>query len=97
MKAILEFDLDDFEDRNSHKRAINATNAYLALYKIDDMLRRIVKYDEDISPGYTIELINGSHTLTEHESVLLNTFASIIRGATHQILINQDINMGDLE
>ena len=97
MKAILEFDLDDFEDRNSHKRAITATDAYIALHKIDDKLRDYVKYDMNISPGCRIALPEGYHIITEIESILLNTLASIIRSEINEIIKNQDINMGDLE
>lgn len=44
-KAILEFDLDDYSDRCSHKRAINATEAYIAISKIEEMFRSILKYN----------------------------------------------------
>jgi hypothetical protein len=46
MKAILEFDLDNFEERLEHKRAISATDAYLALNEIQQYLRSIRKYSE---------------------------------------------------
>jgi len=38
MKAILEFDLNDFHDKLAHKRCINATNAYLCLFDIREKL-----------------------------------------------------------
>lgn len=44
MKAILEFDLDDHDDINAHKRAISATNAYLVLFDLDNYLRSELKY-----------------------------------------------------
>lgn len=51
-KAILEFDLEDPEDRQSHIRAINSTNVYLVLSKMDGWLREKVKYvDQDKHPS----------------------------------------------
>jgi hypothetical protein len=38
MKAILEFDLDERFDMLAHKRCVNATNAYIALFKIREQL-----------------------------------------------------------
>lgn len=40
MKATLEFNLDDADDRKSHMRAIKATAAYLALYDMSNEIRR---------------------------------------------------------
>jgi hypothetical protein len=42
-KAILEFDLNDFDDKLEHKRAVNATNAYLALFNINSLFRSMIK------------------------------------------------------
>ena len=38
-KATLEFDLNDYSDKLEHKRAIAATDAFIALHDIDNMLR----------------------------------------------------------
>lgn len=44
-KIIFAFDADDVEDRLACKRATNATNAYLALWSIqEDILRQKLKY-----------------------------------------------------
>lgn len=40
MKAKLEFDLDDFNDRKAHKRCVSATDAYIALHKIANEIFR---------------------------------------------------------
>jgi len=40
MKAKLEFDLEDYHDRLSHRRCTNATLAYLALWDIGQLLER---------------------------------------------------------
>lgn len=46
MKAILEFDLDDPMDRYSHRRAIKATEAYIAINAIGEKLRQLDKYSD---------------------------------------------------
>lgn len=48
MKAILEFDLNEFFERKAHVRAIKSTDIYLAVHDTFEMLRRKIKY-EDIS------------------------------------------------
>jgi uncharacterized protein (DUF2267 family) len=48
MKAILEFNLDEFFERKAHMRAVKATDVYLAVNDTFDKLRRLIKY-EDIS------------------------------------------------
>ena len=44
MKAILEFNLEESFDREAHIRAIKATDAYLALYDIENLLKRNEEY-----------------------------------------------------
>lgn len=46
MKAILKFDLSDYEDQRSHKLAIKALDLASALYDISTVLRSIDKYQE---------------------------------------------------
>jgi hypothetical protein len=46
MKAILEFNLDDVSDRLAHKRCVNAANAYIALFEVNEELRQINKYGD---------------------------------------------------
>lgn len=53
MKATLEFDLSDHDDKLAHKRAVESTSAYIALFEIREYLRRMHKYGEnDISDIY---------------------------------------------
>lgn len=57
MKGILEFDLEDNDDRFAHKRAVSATDAYLALLCIRESLPQ---YEGD-DPGeckLTLDLFN---------------------------------------
>lgn len=39
MKGILEFNLEEWHEKNAFRRAVNATDAYLALHDIQELLR----------------------------------------------------------
>jgi hypothetical protein len=80
-KAILEFDLNDYDDRCAHKRATNATEAYIALSDIDELLRRIVKYEVYRNEEVSDEVYK---------------FAENIRYDI-SMLISDKVNMNDLE
>lgn len=62
MKAILEFDLDDFDDRAQHEMAIKGKDTYMALTKIKEFLwdteasSRDHESFNDILYGYGINL-----------------------------------------
>lgn len=47
MKAILQFDLNENEDRLGHLRAVKATDAYLVIYNMFEELRKDWKYSQD--------------------------------------------------
>jgi hypothetical protein len=49
MKATLEFDLDDFDDRTEHLRCVKATNMALMLCGIKEKIRSKLKYDDNLS------------------------------------------------
>jgi hypothetical protein len=58
MKATLEFNLNDHEDKLEHKRAINATSAYLVLWDLDNhVLREMIKYNGDKYSEETLNII----------------------------------------
>ena len=96
MKAILEFDLEERFDVLAHKRAVFATDAYIALHKIDEMLREYVKYGHTISPGNAISLPEGPHPISPKDSQILNAVIEDIRGRILNIT-NEHVDMGDLE
>ena len=52
MKAILEFDLNDYEndDRSSFQDAVNGTKWKLAMWELDQWLRSQYKYMPDDAP-----------------------------------------------
>lgn len=49
MKAILEFNMDEFEDVVAHKRATKALDVLLVLYDFDQHLRSELKYNETLT------------------------------------------------
>lgn len=49
MKAILEFNMDEFDDVVAHKRATKSLDVLLVLYDFDQHLRSELKYNENLS------------------------------------------------
>lgn len=49
-KAILEFDLNEPDDKEAHKRAVKALDMALALWDIEQYLRAQTKYAPDSMP-----------------------------------------------
>lgn len=47
MKAKLEFDLEDLDDVMSHLRCVKSLDMALALYKIQDVIRDKLDYDNE--------------------------------------------------
>lgn len=47
MKAKLEFDLDNFDDREAHMRCVKSLNLCLVLFDLDQELRKEVKHASD--------------------------------------------------
>jgi hypothetical protein len=97
MKAILEFDLDDPSDKRSHKRCINATNAYIAMHEFDNLLRKYIKYNHMIEEGTKWALPLGYHTLTKEESELIWHVIKHISLEYKDILQESKVDLEDLE
>ena len=49
-KAILEFDLNEPDDVEAHKRAVKSLDMAIALWDIDQYLRAQTKYAPDLMP-----------------------------------------------
>jgi len=49
MKAKLEFDLDNPDDRMGHMRCVKATDMALMLWDIKQKIRSKLKYSDDLS------------------------------------------------
>jgi len=52
MKAILEFDLNDIDDKRAHEQAISGASAHLCLWEIDQFLRSELKYSDLSDQAY---------------------------------------------
>jgi hypothetical protein len=48
-KAILEYDLSDEDDNNSHARAVKSLDLCLVLWDMDQYLRSQTKYNESLT------------------------------------------------
>ena len=59
MKAILEFDLDNPDDKMSHLRCIKATEMMITLWEIDQHLRSLTKYAPDTTSEETYDELVG--------------------------------------
>lgn len=46
MKGILEFDLNEPDDREAHKRAVKVDDLYAAITQFDQYLRSEIKYTD---------------------------------------------------
>jgi hypothetical protein len=77
MKAIIEFNLDDYHERKSHIRAIKATDVYLAVHDTFEYLRKKLKYED----------------LTESERILIEDFQSLLSNslAEHNVDIYEEL------
>jgi len=99
MKAILEFNLDEREDSMNHKRAIKATDAFIALQAIADQIFRPAR-----KHGYgdkrLNELIETSREIIGGdgcETHLGSEIISVLEDRFYKILKDLDVNLDDLE
>jgi hypothetical protein len=88
-KATLEYDLSDEYERNAHKRALSSTNAYIALFKIDNTLRAMYKYQSLQDQEEVTNLLQNNEDC--------NRLVELMRDVFYNILEEEDINMNDLE
>lgn len=59
MKAILEFNLDEGDDKAAHLRAIKALDMAIALWDMDEYLRGQIKYASDLMPIEVYKSLEG--------------------------------------
>ena len=62
MKAKLTFDLDDFEDRQSHKRCVKSLDLCLLLWDFDKKLRDRTKNPSDTTTEEEIRVVDEIRT-----------------------------------
>lgn len=76
MIATLEFDLKEQFDKEAHMRAVKSTEAYLALWKLQEVLiemRNIQTDEEDLSKEQVIEkIIEEYHNILDYYTIDLD-------------------------
>ena len=58
MKAIIEFNLDEPDDIDAHKRFTMLNSVYLALWEFDQEMRRQVKYNTEEYNGEQLDALD---------------------------------------
>jgi HD-like signal output (HDOD) protein len=69
MKQHIEFNLDEPDDIEAHKRFTNMSSLYLALWEFDEEMRRQIKYNTE---GYNGEQLDALDKLREKFYNILN-------------------------
>jgi len=98
MKVKLEFDLNDFSDKNAHKRVILADSAYIALRAIaNEIFRPNRKHGySDAKMKYLIE--NAKEIDLDDEKVNPVEMAiDTLEDKFYEILKEYSLNLDDLE
>ena len=57
-KAIIEYDLNDYDDRMAHKRAVKSTDLALALWEIEVNLRKKLERELEAKELRNVEVDN---------------------------------------
>lgn len=58
MKAIIEFNLDEPDDIEAHKRFTNLNAVYIALWEFDQEMRNQIKYNSQDYNGDQLEALD---------------------------------------
>lgn len=66
MKATIEFDLDDPEDKAKHKLFTHIDSITYIIWKMDEDMRRVIKYDENKSEDYKQAVVDIRTMLRDH-------------------------------
>lgn len=69
MKAIIEFNLDEPDDIEAHKRFTNLNAVYIALWEFDQEMRRQIKYNTE---GYNGDQLDALDKLRAKYYEILN-------------------------
>ena len=98
MKATLEFDLDDYSERKAHKRAVSATDAYIALHEIIQQLFRPMHkhgYSSDIEELF--EKCEAMKDDSGYDSDAGTEIVSKLESKFYSILEEYGVNLDDLD
>lgn len=98
MKATLEFNLDDPSEELAHKRAINGTKAYIAMFEVGNMVFRPARKHGycDLVPGDVAERLN-KFCDDEHSGQMVREVIQILESRYYRILESYGIDLNDLE
>ena len=58
MKALIEFNLDEPDDIEAHKRFTNLNAVYIALWEFDQEMRRQIKYNTEDYNGEQLDALD---------------------------------------
>ena len=73
MKAILEFDLNDYDEKIAHKRYLSSDALCAVLHGIDEWLRGEIKYRDDGKRGKHLQDARGKlYELMDSENINLD-------------------------
>jgi len=76
MKGILEFNLDEHADETAYLRAVKATKLAVALWDMDQYLRKHTKYAPDSMPSEVYDALQEArdelHRIMSHHSIDLD-------------------------
>jgi hypothetical protein len=96
MKGILEFNLEDSYERLAHKRAVNATAAYLALWDIGQEVFRPARKHGYLEEPRLNELLRTNQEDNE-VSLAVSEAITILEKRFYGILEKRGINLDDVE
>lgn len=98
-KAILEFNLDEPQDVNAHKRAVSATDVYIALFTMTNELFRPARKHGYDDPNLN-NLLETSGTYKDedgHECSIGHEIVSKLEEKFYEILKEYNVDMENLE
>jgi|688.fasta_scaffold240539_2 hypothetical protein len=72
MEAILKYNLDEFDDKVSHMRAVKSLDLCLVISDFEEELRKLVKYSPD---GISKEKYEGYVEVREKFYQILNEYS----------------------
>jgi hypothetical protein len=97
MKATLEFDLNDCDDRVEHSLAIKGKDAHLALSQIQENLRQLIKYRPHLDVGGILQLSEStSISISESDCELIGHVLDLVRQSFWNALERYDIRLEGL-
>lgn len=76
MKAILEFDMNEIDDVNTHKRMMLSDDIIFCMWQFDQYLRKHIKYDETLTEeqhDIFVDVRKHLHDILNEKNINLDT------------------------